>query len=156
MDDANQMLVKDVMTKKVITAKPDDSILEIADVMSKNRFHGIPVVSGDKVVGIVTETDFFTKDASRLFLPSFIFFLGKNRIREKLPAVKQAEMEKLMKTQVKDVMSTPCRTVSEEMPVSELLEFFRKTGLTTIPVVNRAENLAGIITLNDILILLKV
>lgn len=52
------MLVKDVMTKSVISVSPDTPVAEIANTMVSARISGVPVVdAGGKVVGIVSEGD---------------------------------------------------------------------------------------------------
>jgi CBS domain-containing protein len=49
------MLVKDVMRKNVVVAKPDITIREASQVMSEMRIGSLVVRDGDKIVGIVTE-----------------------------------------------------------------------------------------------------
>ena len=144
------MIVGDIMTKEVFTAKPDDSISSVAALLSEKRIHGVPVVGENKkVVGIVTETDFFTKDASSIHLPSFIDFI-KN---EKMDAdVKKNEaLSSIMKATVKDIMSTPSITVSPELSIQELINIFREKSLKTIPVVDGENNLQGIVAVVDVI-----
>ncbi|MGE5372955.1 MAG: CBS and ACT domain-containing protein [Solirubrobacterales bacterium] len=57
-------------SRKVITISPDANMEKAALVMRENKIGGIPVVDGDKLVGIITETDIFD---------SFIEILGVNR-----------------------------------------------------------------------------
>jgi acetoin utilization protein AcuB len=51
--------VSELMTKKVITVCEDCPIEEAARVMVDNKIGGVPVMRGDTMVGIVTETDLF-------------------------------------------------------------------------------------------------
>ena len=54
--------VKEVMTRNVVTFGEDTPVEEIAQMLSSKRITGAPVVDGDGVVvGIVSETDVFTK-----------------------------------------------------------------------------------------------
>jgi acetoin utilization protein AcuB len=55
----SKVLVKDVMTKKVLTVSEDTPIEEAARIMSDNKIGGLPVMAGENVVGIITETDLF-------------------------------------------------------------------------------------------------
>jgi acetoin utilization protein AcuB len=55
----SKVQVKDVMTKKVLTVSEDTPIEEAARIMADNKIGGLPVVRGDKVVGIISETDLF-------------------------------------------------------------------------------------------------
>lgn len=52
--------VKDIMSRRVITVRPDQSLVLAAHLMLKNRISGMPVVSaGGQLVGIITQTDVF-------------------------------------------------------------------------------------------------
>lgn len=55
----SKITVKDVMTKKVQTVTEDTPIEEAARIMADSKIGGMPVMRGDKVVGIITETDLF-------------------------------------------------------------------------------------------------
>ena len=60
VDDAivNMLTVKDVMRHDPIFISPDSSIEDAIFVLLNRRFHSLPVVDNNKVVGIVTTTDF--------------------------------------------------------------------------------------------------
>ena len=47
------------MTTDVVTVSEDTPLEEAARVMADNRIGGLPVMRGDKLVGIITETDLF-------------------------------------------------------------------------------------------------
>ncbi|MHB1680547.1 MAG: CBS domain-containing protein [bacterium] len=50
--------VKDIMTDKVISVKEDDSIYDIATIITEKKFYSIPVVDDDnKLKGIVSRFD---------------------------------------------------------------------------------------------------
>jgi acetoin utilization protein AcuB len=51
--------MKDVMTKDVITVAEDTTLEEAARVMADSKIGGLPVLRGEDVVGIITETDLF-------------------------------------------------------------------------------------------------
>jgi acetoin utilization protein AcuB len=55
----SKVKVKDVMTKKVITVDAEIPIEEAARIMADKKIGGLPVMSSDKVVGMITETDLF-------------------------------------------------------------------------------------------------
>lgn len=48
---------EDIMTKQLATVNPNDRINVVLDVFLKNRFHAVPVVEEDELVGIVTTLD---------------------------------------------------------------------------------------------------
>jgi acetoin utilization protein AcuB len=55
----NQVKVKEVMTREVITVQEDCPIEEAAKLMRKNTVGGLPVMRGEELVGIITESDIF-------------------------------------------------------------------------------------------------
>jgi acetoin utilization protein AcuB len=54
-----KITVRDLMTTEVITICDDCPMEEAARVMVDNKIGGLPVVRGEKLVGIITETDLF-------------------------------------------------------------------------------------------------
>lgn len=54
-----QLTVEKVMTKNVIFVSPDQPILDAAQIMLEKKISGLPVVQGDQLVGIITESDIF-------------------------------------------------------------------------------------------------
>lgn len=49
--------VANAMTRDPITLTPEASISEAARLMIENKIGGVPVLSGDRLVGIITTTD---------------------------------------------------------------------------------------------------
>ncbi|HEV8724577.1 MAG TPA: CBS domain-containing protein [Candidatus Binatia bacterium] len=49
--------IKEIMTEKVVTISPDASVKEAARQMMEKKIGCLPVLEGDRLVGIVTETD---------------------------------------------------------------------------------------------------
>lgn len=55
----SKVKIKNVMTKKVVTVSRDTPIEEAARIMADKKIGGLPVVDGERVVGMITETDLF-------------------------------------------------------------------------------------------------
>lgn len=55
----SKVKIKNVMTKKVTTVSRDTPIEEAARIMADKKIGGLPVVDGERVVGMITETDLF-------------------------------------------------------------------------------------------------
>ena len=51
--------VGDIMTTELVTIKPDTHLLVIVDLMIKRHIRRVPVVAGERVVGIVYRSDLF-------------------------------------------------------------------------------------------------
>jgi CBS-domain-containing membrane protein len=60
----NAMKVGDVMTNKVFTATRDMPLRLVAKRMLEYGISGMPVVDGDRVVGVISETDILFKERS--------------------------------------------------------------------------------------------
>ncbi|MBI4956337.1 MAG: CBS domain-containing protein [Myxococcales bacterium] len=57
------LLVKDVMSSDLVTTRPDAPLAEAARVMVERKVGCLPVLDGDKLVGILTEGDFVALSA---------------------------------------------------------------------------------------------
>ena len=55
----SKITVRELMTKKVITVCEECPIEEAARTMVDNKIGGVPVMRGDRLIGIITETDLF-------------------------------------------------------------------------------------------------
>jgi CBS domain-containing protein len=56
---AADLPVSEIMTREVVTVAPDLPVREVARLLLEHRIGGIPVVDGDRVVGMITESDLF-------------------------------------------------------------------------------------------------
>jgi CBS domain-containing protein len=56
--------VADVMTREVITAKPDTPLGDIAAMLERNRIKRVPIVEGGKLIGIVSRANILQALAS--------------------------------------------------------------------------------------------
>lgn len=61
-----QYRVDQVMKQQVVTVKPDCPLEEAADLMVKHKVGSLMVVEGERLVGILTETDVFRQFAAVL------------------------------------------------------------------------------------------
>jgi acetoin utilization protein AcuB len=55
----SELKVKDIMTKRVISVKPEDTIEKAAVIMLERKVNGLPVVDEDEVVGMLSQGDVF-------------------------------------------------------------------------------------------------
>lgn len=55
----SKITIKEVMTRKVLTVTESTPIEEAARIMADSKIGGLPVMRGDVIVGIITETDLF-------------------------------------------------------------------------------------------------
>lgn len=57
IDNINNKLVKDVMSKRVITINKDEKVYNALKIMNKYNIGRLPIVEDDKLIGIITRTD---------------------------------------------------------------------------------------------------
>lgn len=117
------ILVRDVMTTAVKTARPDSSILEVVKKMNKFDIGSIVIVQGDRPVGIITERDVLRKIVEPCLDP--------------------------MAVSVKEVMSTPLITVDEAVGVEEAARLMARRRVKRLPVIQEGR-LVGIVTTTDL------
>ena len=49
--------LEQVMSKQLETIQADDQIKEAAELLARGQYHALPVMEGEKLMGIVTSTD---------------------------------------------------------------------------------------------------
>lgn len=145
------MQVKDLMTRTVITVKPENTVNEVAELLEHYHFTGVPVVDdNDTLVGLIAERDFIASD-SELYLPTYIklltdinFVRGDNK--RLAPAAK-----KIINATAQDIMNKNIVTTDADMELTELAEMFATKRVNPIPVVDKKKKLIGIISRSDLI-----
>ncbi len=150
------MLIKEIMSKNVISVKADTKVGEISQLLTKHGIHGVPVVDNNGLIlGIITESDFFIKDIPNLYLPSYIDFLMNVKFAHKIKSKEKNNINKLLDAKAEDIMTKDCILISAGDPIEDLINIFRSKHLSTIPVVDNNRKVIGIVTLADIIKLVK-
>lgn len=125
--------VRDIMMKGPVTLEAND-VLDLADdVMSLGRIRHIPILAGQRVVGVLSQRD--------LFYSALVKALG----------VRHREQKDLMKTlRVSEVMSQPVITISSDATVKQAARLMAEKKIGCLPVVE-GEELVGLVTETDML-----
>ena len=116
-----QLKVKDVMTRAVITGNSSQTLRHLQNVMRENNITGIPIVEGHKLAGMISIND-------------IINALGEGFID--LPAEKKM---------TRDVV-----VLQEDMPLSFAISYLNKYHYRRYPVLNKKQELVGIISPIDV------
>jgi len=118
-----EMKIGEVMTTGVITVTPDNLMSDLREVLRDRRISGVPVMDGDRLVGMVSIED-------------FIKCLADGAIQSK----------------ISQRMSREIRTLHDDEPLVRAVEEFDRKGFGRFPVINRATGrLVGVITKGDII-----
>src|ERR1700756_99228 len=76
--------VADVMTREVITAKPDTPLGDIAAMLERNRIKRVPIIEGGKLVGIVSRANILQALASATKKLTSLASLDDTELRKKV------------------------------------------------------------------------
>ncbi len=144
------MKAKDIMTRKVITVKEEDTIQEVVKLILDNKISGVPVINDSKeVVGIISESDLIYRDKDisvPAFLPLFESFIILESVRKFEDKIRKKTAYK-----VKDAMTSPAVTVNEDDDINNIVNIMLDRKINRVPVVDSEGTLVGIITRADIL-----
>jgi len=127
------MLVKNWMTKEVITIDADASMQDAIKILNQNHIRMLPVLKNDKLVGIITDRDLkkaSASDATTLDVHELLYLI--------------------MKIKVKNIMVKPVISVPENYTVEEAAAMMLDQKISGVPVVDESEGLVGVITQTDI------
>jgi len=125
--------VEQVMTRNVETLQAEQSLREAIALLQRHHIRHAPVVTGDAVVGILTDRDI------------------KRATPSLLTGIDQAEYDKVLNgTQVAQVMTRNPFTVTPSMPLKDALKILIDRKFGAMPVVE-SNRLVGIITDIDML-----
>jgi CBS domain-containing protein len=116
--------VADVMTRDVRTLGPNDSVADAARCMDELNVGVIPVVDGDKLVGMVTDRDIVVRGVAQ-----------------------EGEVRSM---KLADVMSGHVRCAREGDDIDKVLSEMAEAQIRRLPVVDGNQRLVGIVSLGDI------
>jgi len=144
----NMLKAKDIMTKDVITVKPDTTIEALARLFIKHQISGAPVVD-DKgnLNSIVTENDLIAKD-SRLHIPTILRLfdayipLGTSKLED--------EMRRMAAYKVDEICTREVVTVDDEASIEYVATMMTEKKIHLLPVLRGGE-LVGIIGKKDLI-----
>ena len=135
------MNVKDVMTENVFTATPDTPLKVVATRMLEYGVSGMPVVEGDRLLGVISETDILFKERTapdRKGVLDWLVHYGEDPPLAKLEARTAGE-----------AMTTPAVTIASGRSVSDAAALMLELRIDRLPVVN-GDRLVGIVTRTDL------
>lgn len=127
------MLVKNWMSKEIITVDVNDSMYHASKLLKENNIRGLPVMKNGNLVGVVTDRDLkraSASDANTLDIHELLFLIEKIK--------------------VKKVMTKDPITIPLDYTIEEAAEVLLDNKLTGAPVVDNEGDVVGVITQTDI------
>ena len=127
------MLVRNWMSKKVITIDENDSMQTAMKLLKAHDIRMLPVIKGDNLVGVLTDRDIkraSASDATALEIHELIFLISQIKAKE--------------------IMSKNPITVPPDFTLEETAEVLLKNKISGAPVVDQAGKIVGTITQTDL------
>lgn len=116
--------VSTIMTRKLITLNPEDTLETVREIFSSHRIHHLPVVTEDGIIlGLVTTYDLFKLGMSKESYDSLL---------------------------VTDIMTKKLATLEPSAKVGTACEVFLENLFHALPIVDKGK-LVGIVTTFDVL-----
>ncbi len=123
------MSVGRICVREVDTASPSETVYAVAQRMHQRGVGCLVAVNdSSEPIGIVTDRDLVAR------------VLAKGRDP--------------MQTAVRDIMTRDPKWISEESPIESALALMRSGSFRRLPVIDRSRKLVGVVSLDDILMLL--
>ena len=116
--------VQVAMHKGVEWAGPDTPVIELAKLMRKHDIGAIPIGENDQLIGMVTDRDIVVRAL--------------------------ADGKDIQNVKITQVMTKQVRTVNEDASVREVIDVMSRAQVRRVPVVNRNNELVGIVSMKDL------
>jgi CBS domain-containing protein len=116
--------INEVMTKSPASCHPDTPIRDVARIMVTCDCGSIPVIDGDRIVGIITDRDIVVRAVAADRCP--------------------------LTLKVGDLMSRPVAVVHADEPLESALKMLEDNQIRRAPVLDNAGHLVGLISQADL------
>ncbi len=148
------MKVREVMNSKPVTCQAGDLVSDAAKIMKKKKISGMPVLDGERLVGVISESDLLhllsTEEEGQLWLPS-PFEIFEVPFRDLLKWEKlHGNMEDISKKNISEVMNRNVRQISPDDSIEDAAAIMVRHKINRLPVVDDGK-LVGIVTRGDII-----
>lgn len=168
--------VRDLMTEDVITVSPFTTLRDLVSVLRDERVGGVPVVSGGKVIGVVSASDLMEFEASTPPIPTerpeqaewgevevvedwdedepITFYtdlwadVGTD-VLERFEETRGPEWDLLEEHVVGEIMTQRVRAIAPERTAREAARMMNEAEIHRV-LVMEGDRLAGILTASDI------
>jgi CBS domain-containing protein len=136
--------VSDVMTSDVVSVEPSTPLHEVARLLIERGISGVPVVDGERLVGVVSDGDFIKKQAHIVDEPD-------EPVHGLLPfrSNSRATSDAARATTAAEAMSAPPIVIEPTASLTAAARSMEQHRVNRLPVVD-GDRLVGIVTRADI------
>jgi len=131
-DRISGVTIAQLMSKKVVTASPKTTIFEAANTITRQGFRRLPIISNDKVVGIITAMDVMR-------------FFGSRKVFKYL---KSGTIIQVLNRPALEIATKEVLTIGPDADLSQAAKIMQEKNIGALPVVKN-KKLVGIITERD-------
>jgi CBS domain-containing protein len=117
------MKVSEVMTRDVQTVRPDQPVREAASFMLSADAGSIPVIDGDRLIGMITDRDIAVRGVAKGYGPD---------------------------TPVRELMTNDIICARDDDDVDDIASKMSEAQVRRLPVIDQDERLCGIVSLGDL------
>lgn len=139
---------RDIMTPDPRTVARELPVTDAARLMAENRIGALPVLEGEKLIGIVTEGDLIMQEV-KIEYPTYIHLLDGFIMYPPSTAKFESELKKAVGATVGDVMTSEPVTVQAATSIEDLATLMVEREVSRVPVLD-GEKLVGIVSKGDI------
>ncbi len=139
---------RDIMTPDPRTVARELPVTDAARLMTEHRIGALPVLDGEKLIGIVTEGDLIMQEV-KIEFPTYIHLLDGFIMYPPSTAKFESELKKAVGATVGDVMSSEPVTVQAETSIEDLATLMVEREVSRVPVLD-GDKLVGIVSKSDI------
>jgi len=134
--------VESVMTKEIVTARPETAFKELVALMNTHRVSGLPVVdAAGRPVGVVSEADTLVKQEH----------LGGIENRPLFGRRRKDRWRKATGRTAGDLMTAPAVTIAADATVTAAARLLAEKNIRRLCVVDGDGLLAGIVSRRDVI-----
>lgn len=140
------MKAADIMSRNVVSVKPEATVLQAARLMLQHHISGVPVIDADgRLVGVLSEGDFLRRRETateRRRSRWLEFLMGPGKIA--------SEYTRSHGNKVAEVMTEGVQTIGEDTSLEEIVELMERRRIKRVPVLRGAE-VVGIVTRSNLM-----
>ena len=123
------MRVKDIMTPNLVTIRPGSYLEEAARLMQLQDVGMVPVVEGNRVLGVITDRDIVIRAMAKGWNP--------------------------LLTEAREIMSEEVAWCFESTPIEEVAHLMAQKQVRRLLVYNREMYLTGVVSLDDVAVAMR-
>lgn len=129
------MTIKNIMTKDVLTLKPNDSFTKAQAELKRVSFHHLLITDADeKLVGLISDRDMMSQVAT---------YVNENN--------GESFTDFLPRLTVADVMTRDIISIDEQTPIATASILLLENNFSCLPIIDSEHSVKGIVTWKDLL-----